>query len=286
MAKTSKTTVVWWIGFIILFFINFLYHTEEVRFIFPLWVYSGISYCLFKITATSTSQQTKKIFIAAIVWGCLAYIAEGYGPDGENKYATHKDSSASAVSAFFYAVAGGFIGLKMANSSKDGKTNDRETIIENNYDLTTSLQNNENDTVTDTQTGLMWKKYCEGQGGSNCKADCALMFNWYDALEQAKNINNQGGFAGYKNWRLPSKNELKSIICNQNIKPMINQKIFPNTPPNIFWTSSSSDSSNIIGFDGQSVVFLADCIDFSNGDDRSAYQKHGHVAYVRLVRNV
>jgi hypothetical protein len=71
---------------------------------------------------------------------------------------------------------------------------------------------NNNDTVSDTQTGLMWKKCSEGQSGANCSMGNAKAYTWQLALQQAQTVNKNGSFAGYSDWRVPNIKELLSII--------------------------------------------------------------------------
>lgn len=91
-------------------------------------------------------------------------------------------------------------------------------------------------TVSDTQTGLMWKQCAEGQSGAECAGD-AEGFTWSEALRRAEALNNAGGFAGYRDWRLPNIKELYSIVERQCYEPAINLTIFPNTS-SWFWSSS------------------------------------------------
>ena len=41
-------------------------------------------------------------------------------------------------------------------------------------------------------------------------------------------------------WRLPNRAELEKIICTECKKVKINKEIFPNTPPESFWTSEKN----------------------------------------------
>ena len=41
-------------------------------------------------------------------------------------------------------------------------------------------------------------------------------------------------------WRLPNRAELEKIICTKCKKVKINKDIFPNTPPESFWTSEKN----------------------------------------------
>lgn len=67
--------------------------------------------------------------------------------------------------------------------------------------------------VTDHKTKLMWKKCSEGLSGTNCLTGSLSTHNWKDALDLAETVNNNSGFAGFNDWRLPNIKELRSIAA-------------------------------------------------------------------------
>jgi len=82
------------------------------------------------------------------------------------------------------------------------------------------LVNNDNGTITDMATGLMWKQCVEGDH-STLNNDCISTENdklvskvssWDEALQVPAIINNSGGYAGFTDWRLPNVKELLSIV--------------------------------------------------------------------------
>lgn len=96
-----------------------------------------------------------------------------------------------------------------------------------------------NGTITDSKTGLMWKKCSEGLSGNSCNADTIATFTWKSALEQPGTVNNVG-FAGYTDWRLPNIKELTSIVEEKCYDSSINLNHFPNTPSSgIYWSGSA-----------------------------------------------
>jgi hypothetical protein len=95
-----------------------------------------------------------------------------------------------------------------------------------------------NGTVTDTKTGLMWKRCSEGLSGAACSVGTATAYTWQGALQRAQTVNNSGGYAGYANWRVPNVKELRSITERQCYGPAINAIIFPNTISDYYWSSS------------------------------------------------
>jgi len=133
---------------------------------------------------------------------------------------------------------------------------------------------NVNGTVTDKKTTLMWKRCSEGKSwnGSTC-AGGFLGGAWGQALAQAQTVNNNGGFAGYTDWRVPNVKELSSIVEDQCTSPSINATIFPDNPLG-FYQSSSPYAPN--GANSLIVSFYAGNV--------TSFSKTSTFPHVRLVR--
>ena len=88
-------------------------------------------------------------------------------------------------------------------------------------------------TVTDTRTGLEWKRCVEGQtfGDNGTPSDftddsctgTAGTYTWQGALAAAAASPFDGG-----GWRLPNLNELESIVERRCFSPAANLEVFPN----------------------------------------------------------
>jgi len=146
--------------------------------------------------------------------------------------------------------------------------------------------------VLDNETGLLW----EVKARDNGLQDATQTYSWFVA-----NPKTNGGFAGYENhgqcslascntqaytdainnlllcgrahWRLPTREELRSIV-DYNIKypgPAINQQYFPNTQNQFYWSSvpDANDKDSAWG------------IGFSFGYDYAYFKSN--LGYVRLV---
>lgn len=117
-------------------------------------------------------------------------------------------------------------------------------------------------TVLDPITGLMWQRNVDvgpGDGGG---------FVWSAAFEHCQNL----AFAGYEDWRLPSRIELVSLVDFTRAEPAIAAETFPGTPAAWHWTSSLSvDPSNFAYY----VNFF---YGYTNSNDRVYSQQ------VRCVR--
>ena len=131
-------------------------------------------------------------------------------------------------------------------------------------------------TVTDTQTGLMWKRCSEGQTRNSATNGCdgrGSAYTWKAAQERAQAVNaGEGEPLGHDDWRVPDINELRSIIEKQCSEPAINLTVFPATQSAWFW-SSSPYASNPDG--AWYVVF------YGGYDD---WNVKGILGQVRLVR--
>jgi hypothetical protein len=96
--------------------------------------------------------------------------------------------------------------------------------------------NNGDFTLTDSRTGLMWKKCSEGQNNDATCTGTAGLYAWTAALAQCTGLTDPGG---YTDWRLPNAGELSSIVNSQNSNPCVNTTYFPNTAASYYWTSTT-----------------------------------------------
>jgi hypothetical protein len=97
-----------------------------------------------------------------------------------------------------------------------------------------NFKNNENNTVTDISTGLMW-----------AKDDSKMQMSWKDALKYADTCT----LAGYDDWRVPNVKELQSIVDYSGVFPAIDTLFFNISSFKhsdgvldypFFWTSTSA----------------------------------------------
>lgn len=98
------------------------------------------------------------------------------------------------------------------------------------YSYSTETGGSANALVTDSKTGLTWRRCSEGQSfsGGACTGN-ASTYTHEQALAYAKT---QSG------WRLPSVKELSSLVDSSVIGPAINGTAFPATPGFNAWASS------------------------------------------------
>ena len=91
--------------------------------------------------------------------------------------------------------------------------------------------------VVDMEKKIDWLRCSVGQrwDGNECVGKIVNLS--LDMVPEALVIANEqlGG-----QWRLPSKSELKSIVCKECASPKINEDIFPNTDNAPYWTGDQS----------------------------------------------
>lgn len=96
-------------------------------------------------------------------------------------------------------------------------------------------------TIDDRVTGLMWKKCPEGYSDSACTVGVPLSFSSANQVVtrlQAANVLNAPSAAGYSDWRIPTKNELASLVNRACANPATVATIFPSTDSLNFVTAT------------------------------------------------
>lgn len=121
--------------------------------------------------------------------------------------------------------------------------------------------------VTDSATGLMWKGCSEGQSGSACTGS-ATTHTWTEALALASVAMH----AGFGDWRLPNREELRTLVETGCHSPSINTVAFPVALADSYW-SATTNASNV------SSVWL---VSFADGELSTNSKRSDQ--RVRLVR--
>ncbi len=131
--------------------------------------------------------------------------------------------------------------------------------------------------VTDHLTGLQWQNEYPNNNGEVAKKSWVTQANWnaynYDdtsgdtATTYCQNLE----LGGYSDWRLPSVDELLSILDNGKYDPIISN-IFKKTTSENYWSSTSFASD----------TYYAWVVDFYSGYTYYYYKRYSY--YVRCVR--
>jgi len=78
--------------------------------------------------------------------------------------------------------------------------------------------------VLDNNTGLMWQQTIPTN-----------TYKWAEAVSYCNDLS----YAGYSDWRLPTPQELLTIVDNSRYNPAIDTNYFPDTQSYYFWSSST-----------------------------------------------
>jgi hypothetical protein len=86
---------------------------------------------------------------------------------------------------------------------------------------------NDDSTVTDNATGLIWQD------------DTSEQMAWEAAIDSCEDLE----LGGYTDWRLPNLNELTSLVDDTTCGPAISE-VFQHTVDEVFYWSATTTESN------------------------------------------
>ncbi|MBN1769753.1 MAG: DUF1566 domain-containing protein [Deltaproteobacteria bacterium] len=89
--------------------------------------------------------------------------------------------------------------------------------------------------VEDTGTGYFWQGCPAGLSGAACTDGSVSTMSWQAALAYCEGLD----WGGRSDWRLPNVTELRPIVDDTHESPAIDTTVFPATPADRFWSSSS-----------------------------------------------
>ena len=131
-------------------------------------------------------------------------------------------------------------------------------------------------TALDTQTGLTWCRFSYGETWQNgAISGNEITLSWDNACDIAKQFNQQGGYAGHTDWRLPKVEELSTLANKMDDS---NSAVFFHRR-RYFWSSSPYD-----GYCAWRVEFSKNGIGCYENNCKYAHSKKNEHA-VRLVRS-
>lgn len=133
------------------------------------------------------------------------------------------------------------------------------------------------DIVMDKATSLMWLRCSVGQkwDGQTCIGSVnTYTYDQGQPLRIARELAHKYRWGGYSDWRLPTVQELMTLVKLEQKPTTINTEVFPNTSPIRYWSASIED--NLLSRDDWWTV------DFSNGDEEASF--YLGTCAVRLAR--
>jgi len=249
---------------------------------------SGVSNEVNAIPEAQPVTPTGRLNDTGITWG-------GNYPNGNNTNCTgttitaqdcKHGRDAKATAGTLTKTGAGSAGFDFTKLDSDGNTlsataTAQRCVKDNHTGLiwevkTTSGLHNKSDTYNwyniDRTTNGGAVGYTDDDGNT-CHGYTASDRNLFCNTQAFVNRVNTAGLCGKNDWRLPTIDELRSIVNYGRHNPSIDTGYFPNTPAYSFW--SSSPHSN-----GSSYAWV---VGFVDGDDY--YDDRNYSYRVRLVRS-
>ena len=160
-----------------------------------------------------------------------------------------------------------------ATESHPNRTTNEAAVAATGSLISGRYRNLDDGTLLDTCTGLQWMRCPLGQSwdGRTCCGE-AVSCKWNDLSERVAAFNHQGGYAGHRDWRVPTINELRTLIDEGTRNPATDRGAFPETR-GWFWSST-------LGPYGSSSAWF---VNFNHGNVFTNFQSNAF--YVRLVRD-
>jgi hypothetical protein len=124
------------------------------------------------------------------------------------------------------------------------------------------FRDNGDGTITDNMTGLMWLINANNAGG---------VMTWNNALTYVAGLNEgtNSGNCSYNDWRLPSVNDLETLInySQSELYTWLNDQGFANVQNNYYWTSTTyaPNNSNVWS------VWIYDCTTLNRYKTSNSY---------------
>ena len=106
--------------------------------------------------------------------------------------------------------------------------------------------------VRDNNTGLIWESKSPNSGDVNYISNS---YTWEDAKVYISELNKKG-FGGFRDWRLPNREELRTIVNYNGQIPAIDAKFFPDCTSSFYWSKDSNNKEPIFGW---GVYFAYGC---------------------------
>lgn len=97
-----------------------------------------------------------------------------------------------------------------------------------------------NKTVLDLNTGLLWEKKSSYSQDMNYKSQ---RYTWNEAFLYIEKLNSIG-YEGYRDWRLPNREELRSIVKYDDTVPTLDTEFFEDILPEFYWAKEEYSADN------------------------------------------
>lgn len=98
--------------------------------------------------------------------------------------------------------------------------------------------------VRDNNTGLIWE--IKSPSVIDCNYQ-GLAYTWQDAQDYIKELNRRG-FGGFRDWRLPGREELRMMVDYNGRIPSVDPKFFSDCQPAFYWAKESNNKEPLFAW--------------------------------------
>lgn len=98
--------------------------------------------------------------------------------------------------------------------------------------------------IRDNNTGLVWESKSPAPNDFNFQG---LAYTWEDAHDYIREINRRG-YGGFRDWRLPAREELRMMVDYNGQIPAADPKFFADCLPAFYWSKESNNKEPLFAW--------------------------------------
>ncbi|HDS09513.1 MAG TPA: DUF1566 domain-containing protein [Firmicutes bacterium] len=136
----------------------------------------------------------------------------------------------------FYGQAGNFD----LNPVSFTKLRSGGGVLDKNADWNSGLR-----MVKDENTGLIWEVKSPNPGDINFSGD---KYTWIELQENYIDKLNKSSYGGFDDWRIPNKEELRSIVDYSGLLPAVDKNYFPDILAEFYWSKDVYGADTQLGW--------------------------------------
>ena len=160
--------------------------------------------------------------------------SEIYNPSINNTFFPNTASSNYWTSTTYAYSNGDAWRMEFGSGVTEGKSKSNNYYVRavraGQSGASNTFVDNNDGTVTDTATGLMWQKITQAGPPKS----------WESAIADCESLS----LANHDDWRLPNRNELLSLVDFSKYNASIDPSFFPGTVLSYYWTSTTCAAVN------------------------------------------
>lgn len=184
-----------------------------------------------------------KIVLALMLFIPSLGFSVGIKTDVNTTFSSEKSSSGSNEKNINFGEGSGYIKLDREGNQLPGTASSWVCLLDERTNLIWEIKTDNNSLMSKDNTYTWYNPDSLTNGGDEGTKDYGhCEGSACDTYSYVQKINSKS-LCGAKDWRMPSKDELLSIIDNGRSDPEVVFDYFPNMPSDWYWTSSIDKKS-------------------------------------------